>query len=73
MTIEEAIRELHNIADYDIDSQRGKDKYDALDMAINALELADMLTGRPCGVCKHHEHGLCSSWNCPFEGTEKNA
>ena len=36
-------------------------------MAIKALEIVDMLTNRPCGVCKHHEHGLCSSWNCPFE------
>lgn len=69
MTREEAIKML----DYIKRVGNGESEYKndaqaiAIDMAIKALEVVDMLTGRPCGVCKHHEHGLCSSWDCPYE------
>lgn len=40
----------------------------ALDMAINALELLDTLTERPCDVCEHHKEKGCCKWNCVFDG-----
>ena len=46
MTNDEAIRELQNIAAYDIDIQRGGDKRAALKMAINALELSKRFYAR---------------------------
>ena len=81
MTNEEAIAELKEdidlyiplngtVGEIDRDLPDGR-LVTALEMAIKALDLVDMLTNRPCGVCKHHEHGLCSSWNCPFSEKEE--
>ena len=70
MTNEEAIEWISyhiGISDY----AETDDILKALKKAIKALEIVDMLTNRPCGVCKHHEHGLCASWNCPYDKVVK--
>ena len=70
MTKGEAINRLQ-------DAKDGYKEYltdEALDMAIEALELLDTLTDRPCSVCRHHkerteqEVGGCCKWNCVFDG-----
>lgn len=77
MTIEQAINEikedislyipLHGtIDDIDRDLPDGQ-LVTALEMAIRALRLTDMLKSRPCEACEHHEDLGCMLWNCPFE------
>lgn len=41
--------------------------YEALDVAIKALEQINCLTGRPCEVCEFHSENGCSKWKCVFE------
>lgn len=69
MTNEEAIRELQNIAAYDIDSQRCKDKYDALEMAIGALETK--MTGTWIKSESHTQYFYCSCCKPKGSGDDK--
>ena len=42
------------------------DNESVMNRGIKALELLDTLADRPCEVCKHHEEGECSQWECVF-------
>ena len=70
MTNKDAIARLKEI---DIRDALQED-YDALHVAVKALELLDTLTERPCSVCRHHkerteqEVGGCCKWDCVFDG-----
>lgn len=44
-----------------------EESYTALDMSINALRNMELLTDRPCSVCKNHTDTGCKAWDCPFD------
>lgn len=64
MTNKDAIARLKEI---DIRDALQED-YDALHVAVKALELLDTLTDRPCSVCRHRKENGCCKWNCVFDG-----
>ena len=43
-----------------------EESYEALEMGIKALRTMELLTERPCSVCKYNVGG-CNAWKCPFE------
>lgn len=70
MTNKDAIEELKNMAKFNYTLA----PIEVFEMAIQALELLDTLTDRPCSVCRHHkertefEVGGCCKWDCVFDG-----
>lgn len=67
MTIDEEIMKLDLIAS---DAFEGGNKNEFIQLAewLRELELyRETLIGRPCEVCKFHETGSCSRWDCVFE------
>ena len=64
MTNKDAIARLKEI---DIRDALQED-YDALHVAVKALELLDTLTDRPCSVCRHRKENGCCKWNYVFDG-----
>jgi len=44
-----------------------EESYTALDMSINALRNMELLTDRPCLICKNHTDTGCKEWDCPFD------
>lgn len=67
MTLEEEIMKLDLIAS---DAFEGGNKNEFIQLAewLRELELyRETLIGRPCEVCKFHETGSCSRWECVFE------
>lgn len=73
MTRKEAIEELKAIqscySNREFEEKRlMKSEEEALCMAIVALSLLNVITDRPCSVCKHHKENGCSKWDCVFDG-----
>lgn len=64
MTNKEAIARLKEINIRDA----LQEDYDALHVAIKALELLDTLTDRPCSVCRYRKENGCCKWDCVFDG-----
>ena len=65
MTREEAIKIIREI-EYPVNGDNKKERDDAVDMAIKALENIGHLTDRPCEVCEYHKENGCSQWICVF-------
>ena len=63
ITNEDAIIRLKNI---DIRNALQED-YDALYMAIKALEQISHLIDRPCEACEFRKDNGCCKWDCVFE------
>lgn len=73
MTIDEAVKCNNHLKLFMMAEDAANDtnrflqeSYEALEMGIKALRSMEMLTERPCSVCKYHVGG-CSAWKCPFE------
>lgn len=77
MTIEEAIKLLDDITSYcDFTDEYGdmidsEPYYEALDLAIKALDQISHLKDRPCEACEFHIGDCCSKWECVFKKGEK--
>jgi hypothetical protein len=77
MTIEEAIKLLDDITSYcDFTDEYGdmidsEPYYEALDLAIKALDQTSHLKDRPCEACEFHIGDSCSKWECVFKKGEK--
>lgn len=74
MTIDDAVRCNEQLRFFMITEDATNDtnrfleeSYKALDMGITALRNMELLTDRPCSVCKNHTDNGCSAWMCPFE------
>ena len=39
----------------------------AIKAGIHALELLNVITDRPCTVCKYHKENGCCKWDCVFD------
>lgn len=48
-------------------------EYEALDMAIKALEKTSHLIDRPCEACEFHKENGCCKWSCVFEEIKADA
>ena len=46
---------------------QNKLSYEALDIAIKAVERIGHLIDRPCEACEYHKETGCSQWSCVFE------
>lgn len=66
MTKDKAIELLDNLIGM-VEDNHGSDYDAAIHMAIDALNEKDLLTDRPCAVCKYNtaEKG-CTKWECAF-------
>lgn len=67
MTRKNAIKQLKMLKEH-LKNDMYADDVNALNTAIQALELLDTLTERPCEVCEHHKEKGCCKWNCVFDG-----
>lgn len=70
MNGEEAINLLREMRadNLNLDDVYTKDKYEALGMAIEAIEQIECLTDRPCNVCRFKTENGCYHWECVFKG-----
>jgi hypothetical protein len=73
MTIDEAVKCNNHLKLFMMAEDAANDtnrfleeSYEALEMGITALRTMELLTERPCSVCKYHGDG-CRAWKCPFE------
>lgn len=76
LTNEEALDELNVIykrlshpedCEQGVYSFRDGDYLEALDKAMEALELMSHLKDRPCSACEYHKENGCCKWTCVFE------
>ena len=71
MTKDKAIELLDNLIGM-VEDNHGSDYDKAIHMAIDALKVIDafnekdLLTDRPCAVCKYNEGNGCKKWECVF-------
>ncbi len=73
MTIDEAVKCNNHLKLFMMAEDAANDtnrfleeSYEALEMGIKALRTMELLTERPCSVCKYNV-GDCNAWKCPFE------
>lgn len=68
MTKEQAIAELKDLQEYSKDTFITSKPYeDALDIAIEAVELLGHIKDRPCTACEFKVNGDCTKWDCVFD------
>ena len=65
MTKDKAIELLDNLIGM-VEDNHGSDYDAAIHMAIDALNEKELLTDRPCAVCKYNEGNGCKKWECVF-------
>lgn len=40
---------------------------EAINVAVESLELIKLLNNRPCEVCEYHKENGCCRWTCDFD------
>lgn len=53
----------------DLNYEQGNmgEQREALKTAVHVMQTVDLLTDRPCSVCKNHVSNGCIVWECPFD------